>query len=244
MSKKGKLFLLPSPLGDDTLFSLSPPVLGTLHRLTFLVVENARTARRFLKTTNPPKPIEAYQIRELNEHTPSKELPLLLQPLMEGNDLGVLSEAGCPGVADPGAALVALAHEKGIVVEPLVGPSSVLLALMASGMNGQQFCFNGYLSPRPAELAADLKRLETLSAKTKQTQLFIETPYRNRQLVEQALRHLQPDTLFCIAVDLTLPTQWIATKRIADWRKFELPDLHKRPAVFLLAAPVIFGKTI
>lgn len=146
--------------------------------------------------------------------------------------MGLLSEAGCPGVADPGAAVVQLAHQKSIEVVPLVGPSSLLLALMASGMNGQSFCFHGYLSAKKPELERDLKRLEQLSAKLKQTQLFIETPYRNGSMVEMTLKTLAPQTVFCIAVDLTLETQWIHTQTIQQWRKSAIPDLHKRPAVF------------
>ena len=146
----------------------------------------------------------------------------------------MLSEAGCPGVADPGAEIAKLAHEKGIEVIPLVGPSSILLALMASGMNGQSFVFHGYLSPKKELIGKDLKRLEQMAQKHKQTQLFIETPYRNRQLVEQAFKSLSSKTRFCIAMDLTLPNQYVVTKTIGEWRKTKLPELHKRPAVFLL----------
>ena len=153
---------------------------------------------------------------------------------MKGNDLGLLSEAGCPAVADPGALIVQLAHQKEIEVIPMVGPSSLLLALMASGMNGQQFCFNGYLSPKRPLLQKDLKRLEQQSARFDQTQLFIETPYRNQALIETALRTLSPETFFCIAANLTLPNQYVKTKRIKAWRKETIPDLHKQPAVFLI----------
>lgn len=234
MIQKGKLYLLPAPLGDDGLGAIPGYVTDTLHRLRFLVAERAKTTRHFIKSTNPPKPISEYQISELNEHTPVTELQALLRPVLEGNDMGLLSEAGCPGVADPGAGLVALAHRNGVEVLPLVGPSSILLALMASGMNGQQFCFQGYLAPKPGDLAKDLKRLEQLAEKGRQTQVFIETPYRNNNMVEQALKSLAPDTLFCIAVDLTLPTQFIRTQKIADWKKSPPPDLHKRPAIFLI----------
>jgi 16S rRNA (cytidine1402-2'-O)-methyltransferase len=234
MTSKGKLYLIPSPLGENALDAIPAGAIAILYSLDFLVVENAKTARRFIKKTNPPKPLDTYHISELNEHTPPAGIPDLLSPVLQGKDLGLLSEAGCPGVADPGAALVALAHEKGIEVVPCVGPSSILLALMASGMNGQQFCFHGYLSSKPGELAKGLKRLEQLSDKQQQTQIFIETPYRNRQLIAQAFQTLSPETLFCIAADLTLPTQFIATKKIATWNKSTLPDLHKRPAVFLI----------
>ncbi len=234
MTKKGKLYLIPSPLGEDATETIPAYAVAVLHRLTHLVAERAKTTRHFIKKTSPPKPISDYQIEELNEHTPIAELENLLRPLLEGHDLGILSEAGCPGVADPGAKLVELAHRHGVEVVPLVGPSSILLALMASGMNGQRFTFHGYLSPRPAELATDLKRLELLAAKHHQTQIFIETPYRNKSVIENALKVLQPATLFCIAVDLTLPMQFVQTKTIAEWRKKPLPELDKRPAIFLV----------
>ena len=232
--KKGKLYLIPSPLGEDALHAIPAHTIEILHSLTWLVAERAKTARHFIKKTNPPKSISEYQISELNEHTPDVEIQVLLQPALEGHDLGVLSEAGCPGVADPGARLVAMAHRHDVEVAPLTGPSSILLALMASGMSGQQFCFHGYLPPKTNDLARDLKRLEQLAVKHRQTQIFIETPYRNKNVVEQALHALQTDTLFCIAVDLTLDTQFIQTKTISDWQKTPPPDLHKRPAIFLI----------
>lgn len=232
MTKLGKLYLIPCPLGDDATETIPAYAVTILHRLTHLVAERAKTTRHFIKATNPPKPISEYQIEELNEHTPAAELEALLRPALEGHDLGVLSEAGCPGIADPGAKLVELAHRKGIEVMPLVGPSSILLALMASGMNGQSFAFHGYLSAKsPAD---DLKRLEQLAIKHQQTQLFIETPYRNKAIIEQALRVLQPSTKFCIAADLTLPTQFVQTKTIAEWRKAPPTGLDKRPVVFLM----------
>lgn len=232
MTKSGKLYLIPCPLGEDALEAIPTYVVETLHRLTHLVAERAKTTRHFIKATNPPKPISEYQIEELNEHTPAAELENLLKPALEGNDLGILSEAGCPGVADPGAKLVELAHRRGVEVVPLVGPSSILLALMGSGMNGQSFAFHGYLSAKaPAD---DLKRLEQLAIKHHQTQVFIETPYRNKAIIEQALRVLQPGTKFCIAADLTLATQFIQTKNIAEWRKMPPVGLEKRPVVFLI----------
>ncbi len=231
MTKLGKLYLIPCPLGEDALETIPAYVVEVLHRLNHLVAERAKTTRHFIKATNPPKPISEYQIEELNEHTDASELEALLRPAMEGHDLGVLSEAGCPGVADPGARLVALAHRKGVEVAPLVGPSSILLALMASGMNGQSFAFHGYLSAKsPAD---DLKRLEQLAHKHHQTQIFIETPYRNKAVIEQALKVLSPATRFCIAVDLTTANQLVQTKTIAEWRKNPL-ELGKRPAIFLI----------
>jgi len=232
MQTKGKLYLIPCPLGDDAIETIPAYAVDVLHRLTHLVAERAKTTRHFIKATNPTKPISEYQIEELNEHTPAAELEALLRPALEGHDLGILSEAGCPGIADPGAKLVELAHRKGVEVVPLVGPSSILLALMASGMNGQSFAFHGYLSAKsPAD---DLKRLEQLAIKHRQTQVFIETPYRNKAIIEQALKVLQPSTKFCIAADLTLPTQFVLTKTIAEWRKAPPTGLDKRPVVFLM----------
>ncbi len=232
MTKSGKLYLIPCPLGDDALQTIPSYGVETLHRLTYLGAERAKTTRHFIKATNPPKPISEYQIEELNEHTPIAELENLLLPVLEGHDLGILSEAGCPGVADPGAKLVEMAHRRGVEVVPLVGPSSILLALMASGMNGQSFAFQGYLSQKA--LAEDLKRLELLAHKHRQTQIFIETPYRNKAVIEQAAKVLQANTRFCIAADLTLSTEFIQTKTIAEWRKKPLPELGKRPAIFLI----------
>jgi len=234
MHKKGKLYLIPTLLGEN-----SPPVIPAyvhdiVHQLATCIVEKAKTARRYIKPTGHPVPINDLTFSELNKRVDYTEWSQYLQPIETGKDIGLLSEAGCPGVADPGAEIVKLAHQQNIEVIPLVGPSSILLALMASGMNGQSFTFHGYLSPKREIIGKDLKRLEQDAQKLKQTQLFIETPYRNKQLVEQALKVLAPKTKFCIAIDLTLPSQFIATKSIADWRKTKLPELHKRPAVFLL----------
>lgn len=232
MNVFGKLYLIPCPLGENATETIPYYAIEILHRLTYLVAERAKTTRHFIKATNPPKPISDYQIEELNEHTPIAELENLLKPALEGHDLGILSEAGCPGIADPGAKLVELAHRRGVEVVPLVGPSSILLALMASGMNGQSFAFHGYLSAKsPAD---DLKRLEQLATKHRQTQIFIETPYRNKAVIEQALKVLQPSTKFCIAADLTLETQFVQTKTIGEWRKAAPVGLEKRPVVFLM----------
>lgn len=232
--QKGKLYLIPTPLGEGGGEVLPGYVIELLHRIEYVVAERAKTARRFIKSTGTPRAMPTYQVSELNGRTPREELGELLAPIFEGNDVGVMSEAGCPGVADPGARLVALAHRKGVEVVPMVGPSSILLALMASGLNGQSFCFRGYLPAKSDLLGKELKRLEQVAQREKQTQLFIETPYRNKQMLEQAFRVLSPDTLLGVAADLTLETEYIATKRIADWRKTKVPDLHKRPAIFLL----------
>ncbi len=243
MDPKGKLYLIPAPLGEGAIQTLPAYVIDILHRLDFFIAERAKTARHFIKLTEPVKSFSELTFFELNKRTPPEEISSFLAPAQEGSDIGLLSEAGCPGVADPGAVIVELAHQLEIPVEPLVGPSSILLALMASGMNGQGFSFQGYLSPKRPQLAKDLKRLEQLSGRNRHTQLFIETPYRNRQLIETALQTLALPTRFCIAADLTLPTQYIATRSVANWQKAPPPDLHKRPAIFLLEAAAGGRKT-
>lgn len=237
MTKKGNLYLIPSPLGDDAVHTIPAYVIEILHRLDVFIAERAKTARAFIKTTNPVKPFSDLTFFELNKRTPAEDLASFLEPAGVGKDIGLLSEAGCPGVADPGAIIVDMAHQKGIEVVPLVGPSSILLALMASGLNGQQFCFQGYLSPKKPDLARDLKRLEQISAKFNQTQIFIETPYRNQSLIETALTTLSPNTRLCIAADLTLPTQYILSLIVSEWQKTKIPNLHKRPAIFLIYKP-------
>jgi len=232
--QKGKLFLIPTPLGENAVHTIPPYVIEILHRLDYFIAERAKTARHFIKTTQPTKAFADLHFSELNKRTQPEELLTFLSPAENGNDIGLLSEAGCPGVADPGATIVKMAHEKGIEVIPLVGPSSILLALMASGMNGQSFSFHGYLSPKKPALARDLKRLEQMAHRHKQTQIFIETPYRNLGMIEEALKTLSPKTQFCVAADLSLDTEFIFSKKVKDWKKSELPDLHKRPAIFLI----------
>lgn len=231
---KGKLYLFPTPLSENAIHTLPTYVIEKLHQIDVFIAERAKTARHFIKATQPPRPIQALTVHELGKYTTEVEWRQYLDAALEGKDIGLLSEAGCPGVADPGAEIVRLAYEKGLEVVPFVGPSSILLALMASGMNGQEFCFKGYLSPKKPQLAKDLKTLEQLSQRFHQTQIFIETPYRNQALVETALKSLSPSTRFCVACDLTAPTEWVKTLTIAEWQKTKLPDLHKRPAIFLL----------
>jgi 16S rRNA (cytidine1402-2'-O)-methyltransferase len=205
-------------------------------QLETFVVENEKTARHFLSTIKTNKPVRELQLLTLNEHTADKELPALLQPLLAGIDVGLMSEAGCPGIADPGAKLAELAHRKGIRVMPLVGPSSILLSLMASGFNGQRFTFLGYI---PADKAARIQRLkdiEKISNKHHETQIFIETPYRNQHLLEDILAHCHHATRLCVACNITLEDELIVSKTIAEWKKSSLPDLHKKPTVFLLLA--------
>lgn len=236
MKKTGKLFLIPAPLGENAWDCIPDYVFKTLSELTYLVSERAKTSRQLLKAVPGERAIGSWEIEELNKRTPDTELEALLQPALQGHDIGLLSEAGCPAVADPGARLVNLAHRSGVPVMPLVGPSSILLALMASGMNGQSFSFQGYLPANRNELGSALKKYEQLSARHGQTQIFIETPYRNNAFIETALKYLSPTTQMCISADLTLPTQWIYTAEVHRWKQTNIPDLHKRPAIFLILA--------
>lgn len=229
---KGKLYLLPVPLGEDAWHTIPDYVTAIIHELDAFVVERAKTARHFLKAANFPRVFDDCLFFELNKRTEAHEIPGFLEPTKNGRSVGLLSEAGVPAVADPGSKLVLAAHQQGIEVVPLVGPSSILLALMGAGMNGQSFAFKGYLSAKRPQLGRDLKQLEKQAQRNGETQLFIETPYRNQAVFETALQVLETRTLFSVAVDLTLPTQWIKTMTIQNWRKAEVPDLHKRPAVF------------
>ena len=233
---KGKLYLIPSPLGEGATHSIPAYVLAQLHRLDFIIAERGKTARAFMRATQPTKPFSEITFFELNKHTAPEELQDFIAPLENGSDVGLLSEAGCPGVADPGATMVELAHKKEIEVVPMVGPSSLLLALMASGMNGQSFCFHGYLPPKKPKLNKALLKLEQMAYRHRQTQLFIETPYRNNPLLAEALNTLHAETKFCIATELTLKNQSVLTKTIADWKKSGVPDIHKKPTVFLIGA--------
>lgn len=234
MANTGKLYLIPAPLGENAAHTLPQYVINLLHGLDIFIAERAKTARRFIKETNPSKPFSELTFYELGKHTPPEEYALFLQDAENGKDIGLLSEAGCPGVADPGAAIVRAAHQKGIEVVPLVGPSSILLGLMASGLNGQDFCFHGYLPPKKPDLMRELKFLEQRVFKHAQTQIFIETPYRNMALIETAINTLSPDMLFCIAANLTLPEEYVHTLSISAWRQRNIPDLDKQPAIFLL----------
>ncbi len=233
---KGKLYLIPTTLGETEPLEVLPiSIKQAIETIDHYIVENEKTARHFIKKILPRKSQPELHIEQLNKFTEPDRIPAFLDPCLHGHNIGVLSEAGCPGVADPGADVVRLAHEKGIQVVPLVGPSSILLALMASGLNGQNFAFNGYIPIEASERKRSLKKLERLSKEKNQTQLFIETPYRNDKLFQDVIKHLAPGTLLCLAVDITLPTEFIKTKTIRDWRN-ESPDLHKRPAIFLIQA--------
>lgn len=231
----GKLYLIPTTLGEegDPNDVLPQTIKRSIDFIDDYIVENEKTARKFIKSIQPAKVQASLRLSSLNKHTDISEHPKMLQACLEGKNIGLMSEAGCPGVADPGAAIVKLAHEKGIQVVPLVGPSSILLAIMASGMNGQSFAFNGYLPIDKGEKKAVLKNLERLSQDKNQSQLFIETPYRNNKMLEDIIQTVNPSTYICIAADITLPTEFIKTMRASEWKKIKV-DLHNRPAIFII----------
>lgn len=231
------LYLIPTPLGSAQTPSLLPHEQALIVTLTDFVVEAEKTARAHLKAFNINTPIRELNLQTLNEHTPTKDVAALLQPLRSGRSMGLLSEAGCPAVADPGAQLVAQAHQTGFTVVPLVGPSSIMLALMSSGTNGQCFAFKGYLPAEKNLRISQLKQLEVRSRQANETQLFIETPYRNDALLADAVAVLHPQTRLCVATDLTLPTQSIISQPVAVWRQMHvLPSLKKRPSMFVIYA--------
>jgi len=233
---RGVLYLIPSTLGESEPAHVLPGlVLDTVRSLDGYIAEQARTARAFLRRVGVKRPLNQISIQTLDEHTNARELPKLLEPIMRGSRIGLLSEAGYPAVADPGGQLIALAHERGVPVIPLVGPSSLLLALAASGLNGQRFCFDGYL---PIEAGARVRRIRELESRSRHdgsTQLFIEAPYRNNQLLAALLATCAPDTRLCIATQLTLPGERIRTQQIGAWRS-AAPDLNRLPTVFVLQA--------
>ena len=230
------LYLIPVPLGPVSPDACLPPdTLAVARRLDHFVVERAKTARAHLKAMGHPQPIQALQLSELNEHTPAAAIPALLAPLKAGHDLGLLSEAGCPAVADPGAALVMAAHRADIPVVPLIGPSSILLALMASGLGGQRFAFHGYLPAKEPERSQAIRELEKTARKAKATQLFIETPYRSAALLEALAATLSPDTLISVGADLSLPSQLIRTRSAKAWRG-QADAVKDRLVVFGMAA--------
>ena len=229
----GKLYLIPVPLGENNPEEVIPGFnVAVINTLGEFIVEDLRTARRHLKLMGMRKPIESLIFHEVGKHANPDLYLSYLKNLFLGESIGVLSDAGCPGVADPGAAIVALAHQKNIQVVPLTGPSSILLSLMASGSNGQQFCFHGYLPKERPDRIRRIKELEKQATQLQQTQIFIETPFRNDHMLEDLLKECKDQTLLCIACDITLPSQLIHTQSIGDWKKNK-PDLHKRPCVFI-----------
>lgn len=230
----GKLYLIPTTLGEMQPEDVLPQTIKrSIDFIDHYIVENEKTARRFIKSVHPEKKQSELKISLLNKHTEESEYLKMINPLLNGMNIGLMSEAGCPGVADPGAVIVKIAHEKGIQVVPLVGPSSILLAIMASGMNGQSFAFNGYLPIDASEKRNAIKQFEKLSQEKNQSQLFIETPYRNNKLVDDLIQILHPQTHLCIACDITLPTEFIKTKTVNEWKKNKV-DLHKRPCIFII----------
>lgn len=233
----GTLYLIPITLGEDNVHQVLPEhVIKVAQNITNFVVESEKTARHFLSQIKIVKPVRELDLRLLNEHTDHKDLPALLAPLLAGHNVGLMSDAGCPAVADPGAKLVQLAHKKGIKVVPLVGPSSILLSLMASGLNGQQFAFLGYLPVEKLQRNQKIKEIEKRSLSHNETQLFIETPYRNQAMLEAILQTCQANTQLCVACDVSLSSESIVTKSIAAWRTSAPINLHKRPCLFLLLA--------
>ncbi len=232
-TKSGTLFLVPNTLGEYNADKVIPEgVLEVSRNLKHFIAENEKTARRYLKSIGTVHPLNDLEFFTLNKHTDSTELDSFLKPLLNGIDMGLISEAGLPAIADPGAQIVSRCHRKGIRVTPLNGPSSIILALIASGFNGQSFTFHGYLPIDRSERQKALKRIES-AARSNQTQIFMETPFRNEKLLDQLIQSLQPDTLLCIARDITLDSERITTKPLKLWKK-QRPSLHKRPCIFAI----------
>ncbi len=228
--------MLPCPIGDGAPADVLPAVnIEIIKSLDYFIVENTRSARRFISSLKTGKTIDSLRFAECNEHTPPQEIAALVEPLLAGESAGFISEAGVPGVADPGAEVAALCHAKGIKVVPLVVPSSILLAMMASGQNGQSFAFNGYLPVKPQERAKAIRHFERRAAAEGQSQIFIEAPYRNAGLFAQLLEVCAPDTLLTVAADITAPTEFILSAPIRKWRTMPAPDINKRPAIFIIS---------
>ena len=239
---QGTLYLVPTGLGASEASAFLPAAtLSTVRRIEYFVAENAKTARAFLKAIAHPKPLQGVTIEVLDEHTPASRMSALLEPLQDGRDGGLLSEAGCPAVADPGALLVRSAHARGLKVVPLVGPSALLLALMGSGMNGQRFAFHGYLPVERSARERRIAELEAESAKRDVTQMFIEAPYRNQGLFEAIVRTCKPETLLSLATELTMPGESVRTRPISEWKR-EQARLDRRPTVFLLYSAAVSAR--
>ena len=230
----GTLYLIPVPLADDAAAkSFTPYLTQTINNVKEYIVENEKTARKFLKEAGLKRPQSELIIHDYGKHNRDQGAGDFFKGLQAGNNVGLMSEAGCPGIADPGAEIVEKAHRMGIKVVPLVGPGSILLALMASGFNGQSFTFHGYLPIDKNDRSKRIRELEGLSERNDQTQIFIETPFRNNPLLQEILKTAHPKTRLCIACDLTAATEFIQTKTVAEWQK-KVPELHKRPAIFLM----------
>ena len=237
MAEKGILYMIPCPISDQTeVYDVVPHAnRSVVDSLDYFIVENVRSARRFLSKAGISRKIDELEFVELNEHTVAGQaVEAMIKPLLAGRSAGVISEAGVPGVADPGALVVEACHRKGIKVVPLVGPSSILLAMMASGLNGQSFAFNGYLPVKPPERSKAIKALERRSHAERQSQIFIEAPYRNIKLMEQMLQVCAAETKLTVACDITSPEELIVTRSVAEWRKAGVPDIAKRPTIFII----------
>ncbi len=231
---KGKLYLIPTTLGDSELTKVIPEGLKSrVELLTCFIVEDIRTARRFIRKLAPEKNIDSLTFYVLNQQTDRAEIPNFIKPAYNGIDIGIISEAGNPGIADPGAEIVKLAHQKDIQVVPLVGPSSILLALISSGLNGQNFAFNGYLPVNQIERIKKIQFLESRSKEDNQSQIFMETPYRNQKMLEDILNSCKTSTMLCIAADITLEPEFIKTKSINEWKN-NTPQINKRPCIFII----------
>ncbi len=230
------LYLIPVTLGETQIDDVLPPKnKEIISQIKYFIVENRRSAIRFLKASCPHIDIDSLVFFELNEHTDQKaDLSFMLEPLANGKATGVISEAGCPAVGDPGALAVELAHKKNLRVIPLAGPSSMILAVMSSGFNGQNFAFNGYLPAKPAERASAIHRLEARMYKENQTQLFIEAPYRNDKMFQSLISNLRPETRLCVAAGLTTDQEFVKTKKVSAWKKEKSPEINKIPAIFLI----------
>ena len=237
MAKKVVLYMIPCPISDQReVYDVVPEAnRRVIDSLDYFIVENVRSARRFLSKAQIARKIDELEFVELNEHTVAGQaVEAMIKPLLAGRSAGVISEAGVPGVADPGALVVEACHRKGIRVVPLVGPSSILLAMMASGLNGQSFAFNGYLPVKPPERGKAIKVLERRAHVERQSQIFIEAPYRNVKLMEQILQVCAAESMLTVACDITSPEEFIVTRSVAQWRKGELPDIAKRPTIFII----------
>ena len=234
VKEKGNLYLIPCTLGDTPPLEVLPfLVKKAVEEIDYYIVEHEKSARRFIKNISPNKSQGGIHLSEINKYTAPDEIPSMINPCLEGKDVGVISDAGCPGIADPGALVVQEAHKQGIKVVPLVGPSSILLAMMASGFNGQNFAFNGYLPIDKQERKGAIKRLEKMSGEYDQAQAFIETPYRNNQMLESLLSSLNGNTSICVACDITLSTEYIKTFTANEWKRKKV-DLNKRPTLFII----------
>lgn len=236
MQLQGTLYLIPCPISDETpVWDVLPAANRTvMDSLDYFIVENTRSARRFLSKAGIARPIDGLEFRELNEHTAPEEVEELVAPLLAGRSAGVISEAGVPGVADPGALVAAACHRKGIRVVPLVGASSIILAVMASGLNGQSFAFNGYLPVKPPERGKAIRHFERRAQSEGQAQLFIEAPYRNVKLMQELLQTLAAETRLTVAMDITAPGEYIRTRTVREWQTTALPEMNRHPAIFII----------